>query len=176
MLTVLEQQEMGFALGASDYLTKPVDRDQLASVLHKYWRDNRAHNVLIVEDDPGTRELLRKTLEKAGWGVAEANNGRRGLEQLEETQPDLILLDLMMPEMDGFEFVDQVRKRTEWRSIPVVVVTAKSLTQEDRERLSGGVKRILQKGSYSRDELLDEVRRLVSIHVPIASPAVEASP
>jgi signal transduction histidine kinase/CheY-like chemotaxis protein len=174
MVTVLEQQEMGFALGATDYLTKPVDRDQLSSVLKKYWRDNRQHTVLIVEDDTSTRELLRKTLEKAGWGVTEASNGRTGLEHINAATPDLVLLDLMMPEMDGFEFVNELRKNADWRSIPVVVVTAKSLTQEDRDRLSGGVKRILQKGSYSRDELLEEVRRLVSLHVSGAGSPVEA--
>jgi signal transduction histidine kinase/DNA-binding response OmpR family regulator len=165
MLTVLEQPEMGFALGATDYLTKPVDRDELSHVLKRYWRDGEEHPVLIVEDDDGTRDLLRKTLERGGWNVAEAQNGRIALDRIRDAQPDLILLDLMMPEMDGFEFLTELRKEPDWRTIPVVVITAKSLTQEDRDRLSGGVMRILQKGSYSRHELLDEVRRLVTAHV-----------
>ena len=105
--------------------------------------------------------MLRRGLEKAGWRVVEAENGRRALEELASMAPRLILLDLMMPEMDGFEFLDEFRKNADWREIPVLVVTAKELTADDRARLDGGVARILQKGSLSRQQLLDEVRGLV---------------
>ena len=111
------------------------------------------------------REMLRRRLEKEGWKVIEAENGRAGLERMAESRPELILLDLMMPEMDGFQFLDEVRKHEGWRSIPVIVVTAKELTPEDRQRLNGSVEKILQKGAYSREELIREVRDLVTASI-----------
>ena len=105
--------------------------------------------------------MTRRVMEQAGWGVVEAENGRVALERLAAFKPGVILLDLMMPEMDGFAFVDELRRHPEWKSIPVVVVTAKDLTAQDRERLSGRVGLILQKGSYSREELLRETSAAV---------------
>jgi CheY-like chemotaxis protein len=115
----------------------------------------------LVEDDPTTREMMRRMLEKENWVVAEAENGRAALERVVECQPELILLDLMMPEMDGFEFIVELRKQAAFWSIPIVVITAMDLTQEDRARLNGYVTQILQKGAFSREELLDQVRDLV---------------
>lgn len=100
-------------------------------------------------------------LHQEGWTVSEAKNGRVALERIAEHRPVLILLDLMMPEMDGFEFVTELRQHEEWQTIPIVIVTAKDLTPEDRLRLNGSVERILQKGAYRREELLQEVRDLV---------------
>jgi signal transduction histidine kinase/DNA-binding response OmpR family regulator len=168
MLTIVDDKNMGFTLGASDYMTKPIDRDQLTNVLKKYWTQTPTHPVLIVEDEADTRELMRRMLEREGWTVFQASNGRVALERMdneENEEPDLILLDLMMPEMDGFDFVTELRKKEKWRNIPVVVITAKSISAEDRIRLNGGVERILQKGAYSREELLAEVRALVARHV-----------
>jgi CheY-like chemotaxis protein len=162
MLTMLDDKSLGYALGAADYMTKPIDRERLVAVLKKYWRDHRSATVLVVEDDAATREMLRRTLDQEGWTVGEAENGRVGLEHVAERRPDLILLDLMMPEMDGFEFVTNLRKREEWRTIPIVVITAKDLTPEDRLRLNGYVEKILQKGASSREELRAEVRDLVA--------------
>ena len=162
MLTLLDDRDLGYSLGASDYMTKPIDRDRLVSLLHKYRRERTAPgSVLLVEDDAVTREMLRRTLEREGWIVREAENGRAGLKKVAEQLPDLIMLDLMMPEMDGFGFVAEFRQRPEWRGIPVVVVTAKDLTPEDRLRLNGYVQKVLQKGAYNREALLSEVRDLV---------------
>jgi CheY-like chemotaxis protein len=119
----------------------------------------------VVEDDADLREMMRRTLENGGWAVIEAANGRVALERLIEQRPELILLDLMMPEMDGFQFLEEVRTHEEWRSIPIVVVTAKDLTGEDHRRLSTSVARVLQKGLYSREEMLREVRDLVAARV-----------
>ena len=161
MLTILDEKHMGYTLGAADYLTKPIDWERLAVLLERYQCARPPCPVLIVEDDAGMREMLRRRLEKEGWTVVEAENGRAGLERMVESQPELILLDLMMPEMDGFQFLDEVRKREAWRSIPIIVVTAKELTAEDRQRLNGSVEKILQKGAYDREELLREVARLL---------------
>ena len=92
------------------------------------------------------RDILRRVLEKAGWAVTEAANGREALECVAAHRPELILLDLMMPEIDGFTFVEELRQQEAWRSIPVVVVTAKDLTPDDCQRLTGSVEQILQKG------------------------------
>jgi signal transduction histidine kinase/DNA-binding response OmpR family regulator len=156
MLTIVDDRNLGYTLGASEYLTKPVDRQRLLAALKKLC-PGEAHSVLIVEDDAETRELLRRTLETEGWQVAEAENGRTGLKRVEEHRPGVIILDLMMPEMDGFEFVRELRIRPEWRTIPILVVTAKNITEEDRERLNGHVSKVLQKGAYTREELLREV-------------------
>jgi PAS domain S-box-containing protein len=162
MLTIVDDKNMGFALGAADYVTKPIDRERLTAILKKYRRDSSSSPIMIVEDDLPTRQMMRRTLEKEGWAVAEAENGRAALKRVVEHRPEVILLDLMMPEMDGFEFVSELQKHQEWRSIPVVVVTAKDITVEDRLRLNGYVEKILQKGAYSRNELLTEVRNLVA--------------
>jgi signal transduction histidine kinase/CheY-like chemotaxis protein len=159
MLTMLDDRNLGYALGASDYLTKPLDRERLAAVLGRYRRDLP---VLVVDDDEPLRQLMRRILEREGFTVTEADNGRVALERAREAAPGLVVLDLMMPEMDGFEFVAEFRRHESWRAIPIIVVTAKDVSDEDRERLNGGVERILQKGAYTREALLREVRDLVA--------------
>lgn len=160
MLTIVDDKDIGFTLGASDYMTKPIDRERVATMLKKYRRDSTSR-VLVVEDDLATRQMMRRMLEKEGWNVIEAANGRIGLERMAQATPELVLLDLMMPEVDGFEFVTRVRERAEWRTIPIVVITAKDTTTEDRLRLNGSVEKIIQKGAYNRTELLEQVRQLL---------------
>jgi signal transduction histidine kinase/CheY-like chemotaxis protein len=162
MLTIVDDRNLGYALGASDYLTKPIDRERLVAVLRQHRRDLP---VLVVDDDGEVRQLLRRMLEPEGYTVVEAENGRVALERLDDVRPSVILLDLMMPEMDGFEFVAEFRRHEAWRAIPIVVVTAKDLSQDDRERLNGHVQKILQKGTHGREQLLAEVRELVSASV-----------
>ena len=159
MLTIVDDRNLGYALGAAEYLTKPIDRERLVTVLEKYRQDRP---VLVVDDDVEVRQLLRRMLEPEGYAVVEAEHGRAALERLHDVSPSVVLLDLMMPEMDGFEFVAEFRRREAWREIPVIVVTAKDLSRHDRERLNGYVQKILQKGTHSRDELMAEVRELVT--------------
>jgi signal transduction histidine kinase/DNA-binding response OmpR family regulator len=166
MMTIVSDKNLGFALGATEYLTKPVDREQLVGLLRKYQCEKPLCSILVVEDDQATREMMARTLQNEGWNVCQAENGRIGLEQMATDEPGLILLDLMMPEMDGFEFLENLRKHEIWRSIPVVVVTAMELSSEDRQRLNGQVQQVLQKGAHSRESLLAEVRSLVHSIVP----------
>jgi signal transduction histidine kinase/CheY-like chemotaxis protein len=161
MVTIVDDKNLGYALGASDYLLKPIDYSYLTSLLQKYRLDATSNSIMVVEDNPENREMIGRQLTKAGWQVLEAENGRRALDVLHSERPSVILLDLMMPEMDGFEFIDELRQRPEWRSIPVIVLTAKDLTQEDKERLDGQIQRIYQKGSYNRQTLLNEIHTLV---------------
>jgi signal transduction histidine kinase/DNA-binding response OmpR family regulator/HAMP domain-containing protein len=157
MVTVVDNQRMGYVLGAADYMTKPIDRARLSALLRKYRPQASPGRALVVEDDPASREILVRLLENEGWSVTQAENGRVALEHMAATQPELILLDLLMPEMDGFGFVRELRKVETWRTIPVVVVTSKDLTEEDHLQLNGHVRMILEKGAHSCTELLREV-------------------
>jgi PAS domain S-box-containing protein len=182
VMTIVDDKNRGFALGAADYLTKPIDYQRLTHLLQKFQPDCPAdaletRRVLVVEDDASIRQMFRRVLEREHWQVAEAENGRVGLQVLSQQHPDLILLDLMMPEMDGFQFIHAVRENPDWRSLPIVVVTALDLTPADHLRLNGYVEQILQKGTYGRDELLHEVHELVLTcirHHPVRAREVSA--
>lgn len=161
MMSIVSDKNMGFALGASDYLTKPIDRERLVGVLRKFECEANGCKVLVVEDDPAAREVLSRAVQREGWQVTEAENGRIALDRLAADTPDVILLDLMMPEMDGFEFLTTMRRTPDWAEIPVVVITAMTLSNEERDKLNHQVQRILQKGAYTHEELLSEVQKLV---------------
>jgi CheY-like chemotaxis protein len=165
MLTIVDDKQMGFALGAADYFSKPIDFQRLHGVLGKYRKSAGQQTVLVIEDDDSARDMLRRTLEKDGWQVAEAPNGKVGLAKLDEAVPALILLDLMMPEMDGFEFMEALLRRKDRERIPVIVITAKDLTEEDRRRLNGGVERIIQKGATSQSEVLALIHATMQSYV-----------
>jgi signal transduction histidine kinase/DNA-binding response OmpR family regulator len=154
LMTIVDEKNRGYALGAADYLVKPVDREKLTGVLRSLC-GSVAGRLLVVDDDGDARQQMRAALEQHGWSIAEAQNGRVALARLKECPPDAIILDLMMPEMDGFEFVDELRRAPAWRDIPVVIVTARDLTAEDRGRLNGGVERVIQK--TTRDDMLQEM-------------------
>jgi CheY-like chemotaxis protein len=168
VLTDIRAEQLGIALGAAECLTKPIDADQLVAVLRKYIGRDRSRGVLIVEDDKGTRLMIRRILEREGCAVEEAENGAVGIARLGVKLPQLIILDLIMPEMDGFEFLAEVQKRDAWRRIPVVVVTSKDMTSEEILRLKGRVERVFLKGSYDRDELVGTIRRLITTAVSAA--------
>jgi len=160
LVSIVDEKTRGYALGATDYMVKPVDRARLSGVLRNIC-GAVGRQVLLVDDDGLMRRGMRQALEQDGWQIAEAENGRVALARLSESRPDVIMLDLMMPEMDGFEFLVEMRSRAEWSDIPVIVVTAKDLTAEERSRLNGDVERVLQKGATELDELLREIGRLL---------------
>ncbi|MEM7168594.1 MAG: response regulator [Pseudomonadota bacterium] len=165
MVTMLDEPNKGYRLGASDYLLKPLDRKKLRASLGQYRNGKEAPMVLVIEDDEDTRQWLCDYLVRDGWRVSEGANGRLGLKLLEDARPDLILLDLMMPEMDGFEFLEELRHRSEHNGLPVIVVTAADLTEEDHRRLNGGVERILKKADTDREALLKEIGGLIKAHI-----------
>jgi CheY-like chemotaxis protein len=166
-LTMVDNRNLGYALGAADYLMKPVNRDRLARVLRRFACKNPPCRVLVIDDDADARRLLRQVLESESWAVTEATGGVEAMERLSGNElPELIFLDLMMPEMDGFELSAALWRNERWRHIPVVVLTAKDLTTEDRARLNGRVERILQKGDLNRDDLMREVRRVIAFCAP----------
>ena len=161
VVTILDERKRGFALGATEYLVKPVDRERLLGVLRAVCARPTGH-ALLVEDDADTRAVIHEIMARDGWTIAEAENGRVALERVAAAVPDVIVLDLMMPEMDGFEFLAELRSRADARDVPVLVVTAKDLTEDDRRRLNGGVERVILKRGSGPDELLRELRHALA--------------
>ncbi len=158
MQTILDESHKGFMLGASEFLTKPIDRKRIIDVIRRL--DHQANReALVVEDDEDTRSLMVDWLQTEGWQVHTARNGFEGVQSYLQHTPGLILLDLMMPEMDGFEFLDQIRQQPKAAESSVIVITAKDLTSMDLERLNGGVQRIIQKGNHSNEGILREIKR-----------------
>ena len=172
LVTLTDDRQMGYALGATDYLSKPVDFERLVGTLRRLHGnvqcpgedevdEDESGYVLVVEDDPALRELERRTLEKAGWRVVEAIDGAQAIEQLERHVPKLIVLDLLMPNVDGYDVVEHLRSRPAWAAVPVVVLTALDLTADDRGRLDGPVRNVIRKGGYRLDDLTSAVRHAI---------------
>jgi signal transduction histidine kinase/DNA-binding response OmpR family regulator/HAMP domain-containing protein len=160
MVTVAPDRGIGLSLGAAEVMTKPVDRGQLTSLLRQLL--SRDGPILVVEDDLATRETVRHTIEKMGLTVAEVTNGRLALTWLaENSTPALILLDLMMPEMDGFEFLDTFNRRPDWRHVPVVVITAKQLSAAERALLAGRTRTVIRKGASMDTDVAAAIRKAV---------------
>jgi PAS domain S-box-containing protein len=166
MLTIVDEKNKGYALGASEYVTKPIDRGRLRTLLARFCTPGAPKRALVVEDDRDVRRWLHQVLEREGWEVDEAIDGQQALEHLAGSPVDVILLDLMMPRMDGFEFLAERKKNLALAKIPVIVVTAADLTDDDRRRLNGGVLHIIQKAAQTRDQLLAELRELVAQCLP----------
>ncbi len=173
MLSILDDQATAFSLGAAEYLSKPVDRDALLATVTRYASGRSDTRVLLVEDEPGTRRQLQRLLEREGWEVATAVSGRAALDRFRERRPAAIVLDLMLPEMDGFEFLEALRREADGATVPVVVVTAKDLTADEERRLAS-VEGVLAKGGFRREELLEHLRSLMA--GPPARTAVPAEP
>ncbi len=166
MVTILDEQRRGAALGAAGYLTKPIDRGSLHRLLARFISASPPTQVLLVEDDDPQRERVRGWLSGEQWAVRQAATGREALASLKEVRPDIILLDLMMPEMDGFEVVAALQAEPAWRDIPVIVITARELDAQDRARLTSGVESVLVKDTFAPAELVARIRRLVPGGVP----------
>ncbi|MCA9717890.1 MAG: response regulator [Myxococcales bacterium] len=174
MLSASDDSQHGLVMGASDYLTKPYDPEALLVTLARH-AHRGGSDVLVVEDDPASRALLAGMLEDLNWPHREAQNGREALERVAEKIPQLIFLDLMMPEMDGFSFLEELRANPPWLKIPVVVVTAKELTSEERKFLRGRVVSIQRKGSFTADDLVCELDRLLGVDDDLSANDREAS-
>ena len=166
VVSLVDERGLGFSLGAADYLTKPLDFSRLSAVLNRHAKVGLGRRVLIVEDDQAMQELLQKRLTQEGWQVLVAGNGREALERLTQGTPDLVLLDLMMPEMDGFEFLEAFRKQPGCARTTVVVMTAKILTPADHQRLRGQVAQVVAKANLSPEMLAAEIRSALGKTLP----------
>jgi CheY-like chemotaxis protein len=158
IVTVLADRGIALSLGATEFVTKPVDRARLAAVIRENVQGGGT--VLVVDDDPESRDLVRRHLDRLGWTIAEAADGSDALEWLARNAPPaMILLDLMMPGMDGFAFLEEIGNRPEWHGIPIVILTSKQLGAAERELLAGRTRDIIEKGA---DDLASVLRRAVA--------------
>ena len=164
MISVLGNLDLGYALGANSYLTKPIRKDILLEQIEKCIPEDNTDRgpILIVDDEPDAQELLHKILVKRGWHTQIASNGKEALQAIEQEIPSLVLLDLMMPVMDGFEFMKELRRIDAYKQIPVIVITARNLSFREIEELNENVEQIVYKGAYNVDELMSEVKQLVN--------------
>ena len=161
MATIIEDRHLAYSLGAADYLCKPIDRSEMLDVVKRHMANAKNKNVLVVDDDLDARTLISQQLRGSDWIVAEATNGVEALACLEKSEPGLILLDLVMPEMDGFAFLEEIGKKKHLQSIPIVILSAKDLTAEERALLETRVARVFDKGNYRTEDLASEVARLL---------------
>ncbi len=164
IISAANNKELGFALGAVDYLVKPVEKDRLLESLERLSFAKRVKreklDILVVDDDPYVLDLLGDMLEKEGYRVLKADTGEKAIKMAIEREPSLIILDLMMPGTSGFDVVDKLKKHPVARNIPILIFTAKEITEEDKARLNSSIKKIITKASFSREELLSEIRFL----------------
>jgi CheY-like chemotaxis protein len=176
MITIVDDRNLGYSLGASEFMTKPIDRSRLLSLVRRFAGHKPQACVLIVDDDPDVREVVRGTLESSGLKTFQAVNGRAALDWLRShPAPALILLDLMMPEMDGFEFLNRIREDDKFVDVPVVVLSAKELTAEERAFLAERTLLVLSKGAQpigSLGSALSAIAKQRMTHAPEQPTAV----
>jgi len=160
VLSASDNRELGFQMGVLDYLVKPIRREALLGALARIPFGN-LQDILVVDDEPVSRELLVEMLALNGFETRQAANGQEAMAEIEHNAPDALLLDLMMPVMDGFQVIRRLQEKADWRQIPVIVVTAKDLTSEEQAFLHDRVSRVVQKGQVDSDELREDLRSLL---------------
>ena len=163
VLSILDNMELGFNLGTFDYLVKPFDKATILSALQRASR-HPSKRVLVVDDEPDTVNLIMQLLEDEDYQIRGVYNGEEVFHALEDEVPDIILLDLLMPEMDGFEVIQRIKTNPDWSDIPIIVVTAKDLTDADWMSLRQRVDKIIRKSGLVRETLAKEVRNLLRKH------------
>ncbi|WP_455221614.1 ATP-binding response regulator [Kaarinaea lacus] len=161
MLTMINEKSTAYSLGATAYLTKPIDREELTSTVNKCVRKAGQETILVIDDDADARKLARLILENDGYLVIEAENGYLGLMRVAERIPSVILLDLLMPNMNGHEFLNELELNERWQDIPVIALTAMELDENERQSLEKRVSMVIQKGAYSIDHVLNAVREIL---------------
>ena len=166
IVSILDERGKGFSLGAAEYLVKPVDRDDVISAVRRVARTSHAQpdrKILIVDDDPMVLELMKAVLEPEGFIVLQAGGGREGMALAQEQRPHLIVLDLLMPDVDGFQVLNELKHGPLTASIPIVVLTCKTLTSSERAVLNGRISDLLQKGGFNRADFVAHIRSLLEL-------------
>jgi CheY-like chemotaxis protein len=156
--SIISDKNRGFSLGAADYLTKPIVEGELVNALKNLYDQQKEQiKVLVIDDQADDILLIRRILEAHDYKIIEAGNGREGIDLAQSRNPDLIILDLSMPEMDGFAVVDVLKNDKKMREIPIIIVSAVELTAAEQEFLTGQVEVLLRKGIFTENELLKDV-------------------
>jgi CheY-like chemotaxis protein len=169
VVSVIDNPELGMALGAMDYFVKPIDGKELVKRLNRFnFKHSNGTTVLVVDDEAANRQWLTDILEPAGFTVIEAGGGREAIRLAKLRGPDLVLLDLMMPDVSGFEVVKALRADPTTQQMPIMILTARHLTEADKRHLNGHVSTILSRGSDSAADLLDHLRKLVREHAEVS--------
>jgi len=169
IISVVDDQSLGFSLGAVGYLVKPIDKDQLRYALERLELAGRVEDTtprtLIIDDNPEDIKLMETILHSEGIEVLSASDGKEGVAKAVQEHPDLIILDLLMPDISGFDVVKSLQDNAGTRDIPIIICTVKELTAEDREILNSKVKSIVQKGEDAKTHLLEAVRKIEQFHL-----------
>jgi CheY-like chemotaxis protein len=163
ILTIVDNKPMGFRLGASDYLVKPLSEKSVLDALDRLARANggvHPHKLLVVDDDPKVADLVQQTLEGEDFVIETSGDGAQALSHILLSKPDAILLDLLMPRMDGFQFIEELRKHPQLRAIPIIVLTAKSLSNDEQAQLENSVAKIIKKQGLGSETLIKEIHHL----------------
>ncbi|MEM7170689.1 MAG: PAS domain S-box protein [Pseudomonadota bacterium] len=164
ILSIMDQKDQGYQLGAYDYLLKPIDRDAMVETLAALKPQRRT--LLLADDDPQMADIVGQILDEEDYQVEVVNSGKEALAALEARRPEALLLDLLMPEMDGFDVLDAIQQRPDWQELPVIILTAKDLTHEERQTLSHRARAVIEKQRLDRETLVSNLERLLAHHAP----------
>ncbi|MES2769097.1 MAG: response regulator [Bdellovibrionota bacterium] len=159
--TTTEEKNKAYTIGAADFLQKPVDNERFLRLLLNYRCKNPPCLALVVDDNENNRKVMERSLVQESWNVKTVDSGAEALEFLKSNKPEIIFLDLMMPDMDGFEVLDKIKSHEAWLDIPVIIVTAKDLTEEDKKRLNNKMESILTKENFSSEKAKHEILRIL---------------
>ena len=171
VVSIIDNKELGFRLGADDFLVKPVDKQSLLSALRSV-ENTDDRELLVADDDPAVVDLVSQLLEGDGWTVRRAANGQEALDEIARKRPDVLLLDLMMPVLDGFGTLQQLRENPDTRDLNVIIITARDLEAHEREELQRNATRIIEKNGLDRERILRELKE--SINVLQGKPSLES--
>ena len=165
--SILEKHEKGFSLGAADYITKPINEEDLVRALRQVDPEGQINNILVVEDDDADRHLITRLLNEVGtFTISTAKNGEEALQRIHEQRPDAIILDLLLPDLDGFSVLEEVRAIPAWQDIPIIVFTAADLSPADLARLHAASQALVQKGAQGTEALLQQLQQLLQRVAP----------
>jgi CheY-like chemotaxis protein len=171
-VSIVDERGRGFALGAAEYLVKPVSREDVLSALKRTGvLSGPGRTVLVIDDDPAVRDLVTAVMEASSWTALSAESGEAGVALARQSQPSVVLLDLLMPGMDGFAVLEALQSEPATAAIPIVVLTAKAMTPEDKKRLHGRVSAVSEKGDFTATALVDLVRRAREAHAEFGAEA-----
>ncbi len=165
LVSIVDKKDMGFQLGAADYLVKPLDETAILKALERLPKpkdDRTSRRLLVVDDDPNVAEMVRQLLGDTGYLIESAGDGEQALQSIRLSLPDVILLDLLMPRLDGFGLLGELGKNPEYKAIPIVVLTAKTLTAAERELLQTSVVKVIEKNGLKREMLVQDIQHILS--------------
>jgi len=171
IVSIVDECDIGFSLGAVGYLVKPIDKKQLLQSLEELdlpAKENGAPlKILVIDDQPEDIKLIETVLSSEGFEILEALSGVEGVDKAVNEKPDLIILDLIMPDMSGFDVVNRIRESTEAMEIPIIICSAKDISAEEREILNGKIQSVVRKGDVAKSELLSTIRKIEEVQIKL---------